>query len=339
MTRKILVTGRLPEEILSGLAGRYETTSQHEDRPMERHRLLETIGDRDGLLCMITDAVNEELLDRAPRLKMIANLGVGYNNIDVRAATARGIPVSNTPGVLTEATADLAFTLLLAVARRVVEGDRRVRAGEFKFWAPFLFLGREVSGKTLGIVGMGRIGKAVARRARGFDMPVLYHNRSRLESDEEDRLGARHASLDELLQQSDFVSLHVPLTAQTTHLIGGEQLAAMKPTAYLINTARGPVVNEQALLEALQARRIAGAALDVYENEPALTPGLTLLDNVVLLPHVGSATLETRTRMAAMAAQNLIAGLSGQTPPNVVNPEVFMTKTMRNGSSAANQGF
>ena len=274
-----------------------------------------------------------------PRLKMIANLGVGYNNIDVRAATARGIPVSNTPGVLTEATADLAFTLLLAVARRVVEGDRRVRAGEFKFWAPFLFLCREVSGKTLGIVGMGRIGKAVARRARGFDMPVLYHNRSRLESDEEDRLGARHASLDELLQQSDFVSLHVPLTAQTTHLIGGEQLAAMKPTAYLINTARGPVVNEQALLEALQARRIAGAALDVYENEPALTPGLTLLDNVVLLPHVGSATLETRTRMAAMAAQNLIAGLSGQTPPNVVNPEVFMTKTMRNGSSAANQGF
>jgi glyoxylate reductase len=332
MTHKILVTGRLPEEILSGLTGRYETTFQHEDRPMERHRLLEAIGDKDGLLCMITDAVNEELLGRAPRLKMIANLGVGYNNIDVRAATARGIPVSNTPGVLTEATADLAFTLLLAVARRVVEGDRRVRAGEFKFWAPFLFLGREVSGKTLGIVGMGRIGKAVARRARGFDMPVLYYNRSRIESDEEDRLGARYASLDELLQKSDFVSLHVPLTAQTTHLIGGEQLAAMKPTAYLINTARGPIVNEQALLEALQARRIAGAALDVYENEPALTPGLTLLDNTLLLPHVGSATLETRTRMAAMAAQNLIAGLSGQTPPNVVNPDVFMTNTMKNGS-------
>jgi len=325
MTHKILVTGRLPEGILSGLAGRYETTFQHEDRPMERHRLLEAIGDKDGLLCMITDAVNEELLGRAPRL-------VGYNNIDVRAATARGIPVSNTPGVLTEATADLAFTLLLAVARRVVEGDRRVRAGEFKFWAPFLFLGREVSGKTLGIVGMGRIGKAVARRARGFDMPVLYHNRSRIESDEEDRLGARYAPLDELLQKSDFVSLHVPLTAQTTHLIGGEQLAAMKPTAYLINTARGPIVNEQALLEALQARRIAGAALDVYENEPALTPGLTLLDNTLLLPHVGSATLETRTRMAAMAVQNLIAGLSGQTPPNVVNPEVFMTNTMKNGS-------
>jgi glyoxylate reductase len=299
---------------------------------MERHRLLEAIGDKDGLLCMITDAVNEELLGRAPRLKMIANLGVGYNNIDVRAATTRGIPVSNTPGVLTEATADLAFTLLLAVARRVVEGDRRVRAGEFTFWAPFLFLGREVSGKTLGIVGMGRIGKAVARRARGFDMPVLYHNRSRIESGEEDRLGARYAPLDELLQKSDFVSLHVPLTAQTTHLIGAEQLAAMKPTAYLINTARGPIVNEQALLEALQARRIAGAALDVYENEPALTPGLTLLDNTLLLPHVGSATLETRTRMAAMAAQNLIAGLSGQTPPNVVNPDVFMTNTMKNGS-------
>jgi glyoxylate reductase len=323
MVPKILVTGRLPDEIISGLARRFEVVRQDEDRPMERRRLLAAVGDRDGLLCMITDGIDAELLDAAPRLKMIANMGVGYNNIDVSAATARGIPVSNTPGVLTEATADLAFTLLLTIARRVVEGDRRVRAGQFKFWAPFLFLGREASGKTLGIVGMGRIGKAVAQRARGFDMPVLYHNRIRIEGAEEDRLGARYASLDELLRLSDFVSLHVPLAAETRYLIDSEQLALMKPTAYLINTSRGPVVNEQALVAALQADRIAGAALDVYEHEPALTPGLALLDNVVLLPHVGSATLETRIRMADMAAQNLIAGLSGRTPPNVVNPDVF----------------
>jgi glyoxylate reductase len=323
MTRKILVTGRLPEEVLSVLAERFQVESQNEDRPMERQRLLAAIGDMEGLLCMITDSIDEELLSRAPRLKMIANMGVGYNNIDVRAATARGIPVSNTPGVLTEATADLAFTLLLAIARRVVEGDRRVRAGKFTFWAPFLFLGQEVSGKTLGILGMGRIGKAVARRARGFDMPVIYHNRSRLEPDEEDRLGARYEPLEALLRKSDFVSLHVPLTAETRHLMGRRELALMKPSAYLINTSRGPAVDEQALLAALQAGQIAGAALDVYEHEPALTPGLTLLDNVILLPHVGSATLETRTRMASMAAQNLIAGLGGQTPPNLINPEVF----------------
>jgi glyoxylate reductase len=323
MTRKIIVTGRLPEEVLSVLAERFQVESQNEDRPMERRRLLDTIGDREGLLCMITDSVDEELLSHAPRLKMIANMGVGYNNIDVRAATTRGIPVSNTPGVLTEATADLAFTLLLAIARRVVEGDRRVRAGQFTFWAPFLFLGQEVSGKTLGILGMGRIGKAVARRARGFDMPVIYHNRSRLEPDEEDRLGARYEPLEALLRKSDFVSLHVPLTAETRHLMGRRELALMKPSAYLINTSRGPAVDEQALLAALQAGQIAGAALDVYEHEPALTPGLTLLDNVILLPHVGSATLETRTRMASMAAQNLIAGLGGQKPPNLINPEVF----------------
>lgn len=323
MVRKILVTGRLPEDILSALAENFEVASQREDRPMERQRLLAAVGDRDGLLCMITDGIDEELLSHAPRLKMIANMGVGYNNIDVSAATARGIPVSNTPGVLTEATADLAFTLLLAVARRVVEGDRRVRAGEFRFWAPFLFLGREVSGKTLGIIGMGRIGKAVAQRAHGFDMPVLYHSRSRIDAAEEARLGVGYAPLEELLQKSDFVSLHVPLTAKTRYLIGRRELALMKPSAYLINTSRGPVVDEQALLAALQTCQIAGAALDVYEHEPALTPGLALLNNVVLLPHVGSATLETRTRMAAMAAQNLIAGLSGQKPPNVVNPEVF----------------
>ena len=254
---------------------------------------------------------------------MIANMGVGYNHIDIAAATRRGIPVSNTPGVLTDATADLAFTLILAVARRVVEGDRRVREGKFKLWAPFLFLGREVSGKTLGIVGFGRIGRAVARRAAGFGMRVLYHNRSRLTPAEERESPAEYADLNTLLAQADFVSLHVPLSGETRHLIGAAELSRMKPTAYLINTARGPVVDEVALLATLQRGMIAGAGLDVYENEPALTPGLADLPNVVLLPHVGSATLETRTAMAAMAARNLIAGLDGQRPPNLVNPEVL----------------
>ena len=323
MSQKILVTGNLPAEVMDPLRKKYEVEAHAEDRPMERQQLLSRIGDRDGLLCMITDAVDEELLGRAPRLKMIANMGVGYNHIDIAAATRRGIPVSNTPGVLTDATADLAFTLILAVARRVVEGDRRVREGKFKLWAPFLFLGREVSGKTLGIVGFGRIGRAVARRAAGFGMRVLYHNRSRLTPAEERESPAEYADLNTLLAQADFVSLHVPLSGETRHLIGAAELSRMKPTAYLINTARGPVVDEVALLAALQKGAIAGAGLDVYENEPALTPGLADLPNVVLLPHVGSATLETRTAMAAMAARNLIAGLDGQRPPNLVNPEVL----------------
>ena len=323
MSQKILVTGNLPAEVMDPLREKYEVEAHAEDRPMERQQLLSRIGDRDGLLCMITDAVDDELLGRAPRLKMIANMGVGYNHIDIAAATRRSIPVSNTPGVLTDATADLAFTLILAVARRVVEGDRRVREGKFKLWAPFLFLGREVSGKTLGIVGFGRIGRAVARRAAGFGMRVLYHNRSRLTPAEERESPAEYADLNTLLAQADFVSLHVPLSGETRHLIGAAELSRMKPTAYLINTARGPVVDEVALLATLQRGMIAGAGLDVYENEPALTPGLADLPNVVLLPHVGSATLETRTAMAAMAARNLIAGLDGQRPPNLVNPEVL----------------
>jgi glyoxylate reductase len=253
---------------------------------------------------------------------MIANMGVGYNNIDVGAATRRGIPVSNTPGVLTDATADLAFTLILAVARRVVEGDKRVRTGQFTFWAPFLFLGREVSGKTLGIIGLGRIGQAVAQRARGFNMKILYHNRRRMEPAKEQALQIEYADLDSLLTKADFVSLHIPLMEETRHFMGPRELALMKPTAYLINTSRGPVVDEKALLAALQNKQVAGAGLDVYEQEPTLTPGLTEMDNVVLLPHVGSATLETRIRMATMAARNLIAGLSGERPPNQVNPEV-----------------
>lgn len=318
---KVLVTGRLPEEVMALLKKEHEVEMNVRDRPMGRERLLGSVGDKDGLLCMVTDRIDKELMESAPHLKMIANYGVGYNNIDLNAATARGIPVSNTPGVLTDATADITLALILAAARRVVEGDKMTREGRFQFWAPLHFLGREVTGKTLGIVGLGRIGKAVVRRAKGFDMRVLYHNRHRIDASREIELGVKFVTLKTLLSEADFVSLHVSLTDQTHHMIGREELQWMKPTAYLINASRGPVVDEQALQEALQTREIAGAGLDVYENEPALTPGLTELDNVILLPHLGSATLETRTKMAQLAAENLLKGLRGQIPPNCLNCE------------------
>lgn len=316
---KVLVTVRLPQEVLSLITRWHEVDSNPEDRPMPRAELLEKIGDRDGLLCAVTDRVDDELLECAPKLKMVANYAVGYDNVDLAAATARGIRVSNTPGVLTDATADLTFALILAVARRVVEGDKLTREGQFKYFAPLLFLGRDVSGKNLGIIGLGNIGKAVARRARGFNMPVLYYSRRRIPEVEERELGVSYVTMEELLAQSDFVSLHIPLGAETRHIIGREQLKQMKPTAFLINASRGPVVDEQALVEALQLKQIAGAGLDVYENEPALTPGLTDLQNVVLMPHSGSATRETRTKMASLAAENLLAGLRGELPPNCLN--------------------
>jgi glyoxylate reductase len=319
MKKKILVTGRLPDELMALLKKEHHVELNKEDQPMKREVIFEKIADKDGLLSMITDTIDKELLDHAPSLKMIANCGVGDDNIDIEEATSRGIPVSNTPGVLTDATADLAFTLILSVARRVVEGDKRTREGKFKFWAPLLFLGREVSGKTLGIVGLGRIGRAVAQRAKGFDMKCLYHKRNRIDKGEEEALGIEYRGLSNLLQESDFISLHVPLTAQTLHLIGKRSLDMMKPDAYLINTSRGPVVDEKALFEALKEKKIAGAGLDVYEHEPALTPGLAELDNVTLLPHVGSATHETRARMARLATENLLAGLRGEIPPNCLN--------------------
>jgi glyoxylate reductase len=317
----VMVTGRLPDAVIAKIRARHTVRMHALDRPMAHEDILAGIGGQQGLLSMITDTVDQELLDRAPDLKIVANFGVGFNNIDVAAASRRGIMVTNTPDVLTDATADLTMALLLAVARRVVEADRHTREGRFQFWAPFYFLGSEITGKTLGLIGMGRIGAAVARRAAGFNMRVLYHNRNPLTAAQERDLKARHADLKTLLQASDFVSLHTPLTVETRHIIGAPELALMKPNAFLINTARGPVVDEQALLKALQQRRIAGAGLDVYENEPALTPGLDLLDNVVLLPHMGSATVETRLRMAEMAAENLLAGLDGSLPQNCVNCE------------------
>jgi glyoxylate reductase len=319
--KKILVTGRLPDEVMARLAAACDMESNREDRPMERQRVLEKIADREGLLSMITDRVDVELMDRAPHLKIISNLAVGYNNIDVTAATSRGIVVTNTPGVTTEPTADLTLGLILAVARRIVEEDRLTREGKFQFWAPMLFLGRSVAGKTLGLIGFGAIGQAVAKRARGFDMRILYHQRRRLDVAREKTLGVEYVDFGTLLKESDFVSLHVPLTDETRYLIGTKELAQMKPTAFLINASRGPIVNEKELLDALQKGVIAGAGLDVYENEPALTPGLTDLPNVVLTPHVGSGTIEDRTRMADMAVENLLAGLKGEIPRYILNPD------------------
>ena len=316
---KVFVTARLPGKVMAKIEQEHSIEAYGKDRPIGRDELLAGVEGKDGLLCTITDRIDQEVLDRAPGLRIIANNGVGFDHIDIEAATRRAIPVSNTPGVLTDSTADLAFALILAAARRVVEGDGMTRSGRFTFWAPFHFLGRDVSGKTLGIVGFGRIGRAVARRAAGFDMKVLYYSRNPLGKDEDERLGVCFRSLDALLKESDFVSLHVPLRAETRHLIGERELSMMKSSACLINTARGPIVDESSLVEALRQGRIGAAGLDVYEKEPELSPGLAELDNVVLMPHSGSATIETRTRMSAMAADNLLAGLRGQRPPNCVN--------------------
>ena len=313
---KALVTGNLPKEIIATLRAEHEVVLNSYDRPMPREEILANVSDKDGLLCMVTDRIDDELMEKAPNLRIVANYGVGYDNIDLAAATARGIWVTNTPGVLTDATADLTFALMLGLARRIVEGEAMIRAGEWKSWAP---LGTEVSGKTLGIIGLGQIGKAVARRALGFDMRIIYHNRRKIDEKKERELNVAYVSLEELLSEADFVSLHVTLTNETRHLIGARELSRMKPTAYLINASRGPVVDEMELVEALKAKKIAGAGLDVYENEPALTPGLLELNNVLLLPHVGSATIETRTAMAKLAAENLLEGLRGVLPRNCLN--------------------
>lgn len=276
-----------------------------------------------ALYCMLTNPVDKEVMDAAPHLKVIANMAVGYNNVDVNEATRRGIAVTNTPGVLTGTTADFAWALLMAAARRVAEADRFAREGRFHGWGPLMMVGQDVHGKTLGIIGFGRIGRAVAKRAGGFDMTVLYYDQYPADVETEKSLNARLVSMEDLLAQSDYVTIHTDYNPGTHHLIGAPEMARMKPTSYLINTARGACVDEAALVEALKGSKLAGAGLDVFEHEPQINPGLLELQNVTLAPHIASASLETRTAMALMAADNILAVMRGEQPANMVNPEVY----------------
>ncbi len=317
---KIFITRQIPSIGIDLLRNHFDVEIYSDAEPLTEDMLSSRIGNAEGLLCLVTDP--EKVMERAPRLQIISNHGVGYDNIDVAAATRRNIAVTNTPGVLTEATADFTWALLLAVARHVVEGDRVVRSGQFRGWDPLFMRGADIVGKTLGIIGAGRIGTAVAERAIGWKMNILYVKRGRNEHLEQ-QLNARRVTLFELLNTSDFVSIHLPLTPETKHFIGAKELKQMKPTAYLINTARGAIIDEQALVEALREKQIAGAALDVFEYEPALTPGLGELPNVVLAPHLGSATFETRDKMAEIAAKNIIRYFQGNPPLSIVNPEVL----------------
>lgn len=323
MPKRILITRMLPGDALDRLTG-YKIVLHREDRAISRTELLEAIHGADGLLCLLTDTIDEEVMAAAgPDLKVIANYAVGYNNIDVAAATRRGIMVTNTPGVLTEATADMAWALLFAAARRVAEGDRLTRAGLFEGWSPTLLLGADIRRRTLGLVGLGRIGEAMVRPAQGFEMRVVYYDPQRRSPEDEAALGVAYLPLAELLAKADFVSIHVPLLPETRHLLDEEAFRSMKKTAILVNTSRGPVLDERALVKALREGWIAGAGLDVFEDEPRLAPGLAECERVVLAPHIASATWETRTRMAAMAVENLLAGLEGRRPANLVNPEAW----------------
>ncbi|MBN1280594.1 MAG: D-glycerate dehydrogenase [Candidatus Thermoplasmatota archaeon] len=321
-TRKVFVTRKIPEPGLDRLRIACDVDINPSDRALTKEEIISGIKGKDGLLCLLTDPIDQEVITSEPRLKMIATYAVGYDNIDVTAATKHGIPVSNTPGVLTETTAELAWALLFSVARRIVEGDSYTRAGHFRGWAPQLMLGQDVAYKTLGIIGAGRIGTAFALKSKGFNMTVLYTDEQRNETIEHE-LGAKKVSLAELLKTSDYVSIHAPLIPTTHHLIREQELRMMKPTAILINTARGPIIDESALIRALKKHWIFGAGLDVYENEPTIPDELKTLPNVVLQPHTGSGTIETRTKMALMAAENLIVGLQGKRPPNCINTEVF----------------
>jgi len=315
---KVFVTYEIPDSGLKMLREKFELDVYTGEEFLTKEEMIERARKADAMVAHLRDPIDAQFIQSLEKMKIIADYAVGYNNIDVQAATERGIYVTHTPGVLTEATADIAFALILAVARRIVESDRFVRDGKFVGWKPKLMLGYDLYGKTLGIVGMGRIGQAVARRALGFGMNIVYHNRNRLPQELETEFNAKYLSLDELISTSDFISLHTPLTKETFHMIDAEKIAHMKPNAIIVNTARGPVIDEQALYEALKARKIAGAGFDVYENEPKLTPGLEKLDNVVLLPHIGSATYETREKMSQIVAINIIEALEGRIPPNLV---------------------
>jgi lactate dehydrogenase-like 2-hydroxyacid dehydrogenase len=311
---RVLVTREISAEAIARLKEHFVVDSNQKDAPVSPKQLLRKLKDKDGAVTLSTDIINADVLAKNPQLRIVSNVAVGYNNLDVAAATARGVMMTNTPGVLDDTTADLTWSLILAAARGLAHADRAVRSGKWKRWRMMEFLGQDVHGKTIGVCGFGRIGRRVARRAMGFDMKVLYVGRNRAPESVDKRT---------LLRESDVVTLHLPLFPETRHYIGAAELALMKKTAILVNASRGPVVDEKALVKALKAKRIAAAGLDVYENEPALAPGLTALTNTVLTPHIGSGSVETRVRMSNMAVTNCIAGLTGQRPPNLLNPEVF----------------
>jgi lactate dehydrogenase-like 2-hydroxyacid dehydrogenase len=321
MKPSVAVTREVFDETLEYLRAHCDVDANQADQAYGPEALAQRLSDKDGVMCALTDRIDAALLEKCPKLKVVANIAVGYNNIDLAACTARGIMATNTPGVLDDSTADLAWTLMLGAARRVTEVERLVRAGEWKGWRLKQWLGVDVHHATLGIVGMGRIGQAIAKRAGGFDMKVIYHNRKRAPADVEQRLGAAYVSMDDLLARSDFIILQVPYSAETHHLIGAAELRKMKRTAILINSTRGGVVDDAALVAALKDGTIRAAGLDVFENEPKLHPEFTQLDNVVLTPHIGSSTEATRRAMAMTAAKNLVAALTGGTPPNLLNPQ------------------
>lgn len=323
MKPSVLVTREIFDEVLAYLRTRCDVEDNQGDTPLPSPELIERLSEKDGALVTVADRIDRSLLGFCPRLKAISTVAVGYDNIDVAACTARGIVVTHTPGVLTETTADHAWALLMAAARRVAHADRWVRSGQWSGWRFKVWLGLDVHGKTLGVIGMGRIGQAVAKRSRGFDMRVLYHNRNRLAPEIEAACNARLASKSELLRDSDFVVLTLPHTPQTHHLLGAPELALMKSTALIVNIGRGGVVDDVALVEALGEGRVAAAGLDVFEDEPTLESGFLSLPNVVLTPHIGSASHATRMKMATKAAENLVAALTGARPPNPVNPEVL----------------
>jgi glyoxylate reductase len=325
---RVLVTRRLPQEALGRIETRCELRLYDGEGAMARDQLLTEVAGKAAAITLLTDRVDDEFLDAAgPELKIVANYAVGFDNIDVDACTRHGVLASNTPEVLTETTADTAFALMMAAARRTAEGDRFLRSGAPWIWGPLMMLGQDVHHATLGIVGFGRIGQALARRARGFAMRVLYHDTHRPPAEAEQELGAEYRDLEELLRESDFVSLHANLTPQTRHLINAERLAMMKPTAVLVNTSRGPVIDEQALAQALQQGQIFAAGLDVFEREPDVHPGLLSCENAVLIPHLGSATVETRLAMANLAVDNLLAGLEDRRPPTLLNPVAWEQRT------------
>ena len=319
---KVLVSRKIPQAGVDLLAQHFRLDVNSEDKALPPAELRKRLADCDGLVCLLLDNINDELLSAAPHLKVVSNVAVGHDNFDLAALNKHRVMGTNTPGVLTDTTADFAFTLLMAAARRVVEADRYVREGKFTEWGIELFLGQDIHHATLGILGMGRIGLGMARRARGFEMRVIYHDEYRARPEVEREYAMEFMPQQDVIQQCDFLSLHVPLLPSTQHLLGAPQFAMMKRTAVVVNTSRGPVIDEAALADALKNGVIAGAGLDVFEFEPKVHPELMGLSNVVIVPHIASGSVATRTRMATLAAENCIAALQGRTPPNLVNTDV-----------------